>query len=142
MKSTVEAITVPAFVNGDISDGPSALQAMAESGADGVMVGRSLIGRPWALTPIMNAVDGTALPSELSPNEKARHALDHYDEILAFYPERKGIRVARKHLVGYADEAGLDSNDPRRQELARSDDPERVKTLLKGLFEMEKRSAA
>ena len=142
VKRTAERVEVPVFINGDIADGPSALQAMAESGADGVMVGRSLIGRPWALRPIMNAVDETALPADLSAKEKTRHALDHYNEILAFYPKRKGIRVARKHLVGYADEAGLATDDPRRQQLTRSEDPDQVIDMLQGLFAVETRSAA
>ena len=59
VRRTRDAVDVPLFVNGDIHDGASALQAMDESGADGVMIGRSLIGRPWALGPIMAAVDGT-----------------------------------------------------------------------------------
>lgn len=139
---TRDAITVPLFVNGDISDGATALTAMEQSGADGVMIGRSLIGRPWALSPIMAAVDGTPVPLAISATEKARHATDHYREMLDFYPERKAVRIARKHLVGYAEVAGLNADDPVRQRLARSDDPAEVLDLLSGLFDLPERSAA
>lgn len=142
VKVTTEAVTVPVFVNGDIADGPSALTALNESGADGVMVGRSLIGRPWALCPIMAAVDGTPLPRALTADEKTQHALDHYGEMLSFYPERKGVRVARKHLIGYATEAGLADDDPLRQRLARSDNADDVRAILSTLFTPENRSAA
>lgn len=142
VSATRQAVNVPLFVNGDIADGPSALEALAQSQADGVMVGRSLIGRPWALSPIMAAVDGKPMSKPLSPQEKTQHALDHYAEILDFYPERKAVRVARKHLVGYAAEAGLSDDDPRRQALARSDDPADVKALLGTIFADNGRDAA
>ena len=134
LRTTRDAVDVPLFVNGDIGDGRTALEAMAQSGADGVMVGRSLIGRPWALGPIMAAVDGTKAPTALSADAKAETALDHYAEILAFYPERKGVRVARKHLLGYADDAGLAPDDETRQRLARSEDPAEVRDWLATLW--------
>lgn len=142
VRPTSEALSVPVFVNGDIADGSSAMTALARSGADGVMVGRSLIGRPWALSPIMAAVDGTPEPDRLSASEKTRHTLDHYAEMLDFYPERKAVRVARRHLIGYATEAGLKDDDPVRQRLARSDDPDEVHEILSNLFTDQRRSAA
>ena len=142
VRATREAVDVPLFVNGDICDGATALEAMAQSGADGVMVGRSLIGRPWALSPIMAAVDGTTAQAALSADAKTQTALDHYAEILAFYPERKGVRIARKHLVGYADDAGRAGDDPVRQRLARSDDPAEVRNLLGELWLGAGREAA
>ncbi|MGB6229984.1 MAG: tRNA dihydrouridine synthase DusB [Litorimonas sp.] len=142
VRATRDAVDVPLFVNGDIGDGGSALEAIRQSGADGVMVGRSLIGRPWGLAPIMAAMDGTPEPSVLTAREMTRHALDHYAEMLAFYPQRKAVRVARKHLVGYATAAGLSADDPVRQRLARSDDADEVKDLLSRLFHDARRDAA
>lgn len=142
VKATAAALSVPVFVNGDIADGATALTALSQSGADGVMVGRSLIGRPWALSPIMAAVDGTPLSPALSPDQKTQHALDHYAEMLSFYPERKAIRVARKHLIGYATEAGLSEDDPLRQRLARSDNADDVRAILSMLFTQDNRNAA
>ena len=48
----VRAVSVPVIANGDI-DGPlAARQALALSGAAGVMVGRAAQGRPWLLAQI------------------------------------------------------------------------------------------
>lgn len=142
IEPTVKAVKVPVFVNGDIACGVTAREALAQSGADGVMVGRSLIGRPWALSPIIAEVDGGEPAPSLTPSEKNEVAQDHYAEMLAFYPERKAVRVARKHLVGYAEAAGLRPDDPVRQTLARSDDPHTVRAILKALFTDHARSAA
>jgi len=85
VRSVVEAVEAPVFVNGDIYDGQDALQAIEQSGANGVMVGRSLIGRPWDIVEISSAVDGRA-PISVSAAQKAQVAVDHYRDILDFYP--------------------------------------------------------
>lgn len=133
VRATVDAVGAPVFVNGDIGRGEQALDAMTLSGADGVMVGRSLIGRPWDIVEIMNAVDGVD-NSVMSPEAKADCAVAHYRDILEFYPEGKGIRFARKHLAGYCDAAGLSTDDPLRSEICRGLEPHRVAEALAAAF--------
>jgi len=93
VRSVVDAVDAPVFVNGDIFDGKDALEAIANSGADGVMVGRSLIGRPWDIVEISASVDGRSVVP-LTRAQKAEIAVDHYKDILGFYPPAKGIRFA------------------------------------------------
>ena len=133
VKSVVDAVDVPVFVNGDIFDGKDALQAIEESGANGVMVGRSLIGRPWDITEISAAVDGTP-PVAVSSSQKAEIAVDHYRDILDFYPAAKGIRFARKHLAGYCDHAKLPKTDPLRIQICQSQNSTEVEQALEQAF--------
>jgi nifR3 family TIM-barrel protein len=133
VRSVVDSVNAPVFVNGDIYDGADAVRAISESGAAGVMVGRSLVGRPWDIAEIRAAVDGS-LPLDISPLEKAEVAVSHYRDILDFYPEAKGIRFARKHLAGYCEEAGLSSNDPLRARICQGLDPEDVIDALSAAF--------
>jgi len=133
VRSVVEAVEAPVFVNGDIYDGQDALQAIEQSGANGVMVGRSLIGRPWDIAEISSAVDGRA-PISVSAAQKAQVAVDHYRDILDFYPAAKGIRFARKHLAGYCDQAELPKADPLRVRICQSQDPEDVVEALEQAF--------
>src|SRR5579871_5184809 len=54
------AVRVPVIVNGDIVDAASARQALAQSEADAVMIGRGCYGRPWIASALDNVLDGNA----------------------------------------------------------------------------------
>ena len=140
VRPVVEAVDAPVFVNGDIIDGQDALKAIDLSGAEGVMVGRSLIGRPWDILQIRAAVDGT-ISESLRPEEKAKVAVTHYRDIIDFYPKAKGVRFARKHLAGYCDHAGLQSTDPLRIRVCQGLDPDDVAKALSSMFLQEAEAA-
>jgi len=136
VSSVVEAVERPVFVNGDIFDGTDALKALEESGAAGVMVGRSLIGRPWDIAEIGAAVDSGSV-SQPTAVEKAEIAVAHYRDILDFYPEGKAIRFARKHLAAYCDDAGLLKDDPLRKRVCQGMDAEDVAEALSMIFQQK-----
>lgn len=133
----VQAVDIPVFVNGDIHSPTDALTALDESGAAGVMVGRGLIGRPWHVRNIMAAVDGTPIPELLSARERLSLARGHYRDMLEFYGEGKGLRVARKHLAGYIDhspECAEVDKAVMRGKICRSVDPIAVIAGLATIF--------
>jgi len=140
VRPVVDAVSTPVFVNGDIYNGSDALNALSLSGAAGVMVGRSLVGRPWDIAEIRSAVDGGST-IEICASEKAEIAVSHYHDILEFYPVAKGIRFARKHLAGYCDQAGLSSQDPLRKRICQGLDPADVIEALSVAF-LKKAEAA
>lgn len=129
VKPVKSAVSIPVFVNGDISCARGAKQAMAQSGADGIMVGRGLIGHPWRLIEICEAIDG-ASPLNVSDEDKFNIISAHYADMLSFYGHRKGVRVARKHLAGYIEAAPQIRTDKMRdrirQAVCRSEDPDFV----------------
>lgn len=133
VRGVVNVVNRPVFVNGDIYNGADAVQAIEDSGAYGVMVGRSLIGRPWDIAEIRAAVDdvtSNVLGSEL----KAKIAVKHYRDILDFYPTAKGVRFARKHLAAYCDHAGLAKDDVLRVRICQSHEPDVVVESLEMAF--------
>ena len=42
-----ESISIPVIANGDIKDYDKAKKVLAYTKADGVMIGRGAIGKPW-----------------------------------------------------------------------------------------------
>lgn len=98
-----QAVNIPVIANGDILDSASARRALAQSGADGVMVGRGARGRPWLLAQIAHDLFGTPAPMIPQGPAFARMVRDHYEAMIRFYGETLGLRVARKHLGWYMD---------------------------------------
>lgn len=101
-----EAVSIPVIANGDIVDTATAKEALRRSGADGVMIGRGAQGRPWLPALIASELFGSRRPAIPEGAEFADMVAGHYDAILAFYGADLGLRVARKHLGWYMDEAG------------------------------------
>ncbi|MDR3511155.1 MAG: tRNA dihydrouridine synthase DusB [Caulobacteraceae bacterium] len=111
------AVSVPVIVNGDVVDLASARQALALSGADGVMVGRGAYGRPWLARALQEALDGGGeAAAEPGPAERLAIVLDHLSETLAFYGERLGLRIFRKHLGWYVERAPWPTDAAARRE--------------------------
>ena len=104
------AVNIPVIANGDITSPQGATQALAQSGADGVMVGRGAQGRPWLLAQIAADQLGRAGPVVPQGDRLADLVVEHYEEMLAFYGTDLGLRMARKHLGWYLEAAGLEAH--------------------------------
>ena len=136
VKPTKDAVGIPVFVNGDIHTAADANEAMKQSGADGVMIGRSLIGAPWNLRDIIAGVDGLPMPEPLLNSVKGEIAIRHYRDLINFYGEGKGIRVARKHLAGYVEHLARPDQAELRSKICRSEDPEEVVSILADIYDV------
>jgi tRNA-dihydrouridine synthase B len=99
-----EAITLPLIANGDINDFCDATEALEQSGADGVMIGRGCCGKPWFLSQVMAYLRGDPIPQDPTIAQQLEIILCHYNDILEYYGERKGVSLARKHLSWYISE--------------------------------------
>jgi nifR3 family TIM-barrel protein len=139
------AVSVPVLVNGDIIDGATAREALQQSGADGVMIGRGVYGRPWIATAIEAALDGRAFV-EPDAEERLAIALTHFRRSLEFYGERQGLKMFRKHLASYIEAAPWPETPEARRmaraTLCRLEDPAAVERELTQLWLIDRRVAA
>lgn len=100
-----KAVRVPVIVNGDIVDAASARQALAQSGADAVMIGRGAYGRPWIASTLEHALGSDSEVHEPRPAERLGIALQHFTDTLRFYGDALGLKIFRKHLGWYVEQA-------------------------------------
>lgn len=106
IRAVKDAVCIPVIANGDIVDAATAREALRLSGADGVMIGRGAQGRPWALAEVAHELYGTPAPEVPQGEAFANLVMAHYQEMLTFYGEVLGLRVARKHLGWFMDTCG------------------------------------
>jgi tRNA-dihydrouridine synthase B len=107
IRAVKAAVAIPVVANGDIVDAHTARLALAQSGADAVMIGRGAQGAPWTLAAISHALFGTPAPVIPQGDALADVVVEHYEEMLGFYGIALGARVARKHLGWYLAAAGI-----------------------------------
>jgi tRNA-dihydrouridine synthase len=132
------AVTIPVIVNGDVIDAQTARAALAQSGADAIMIGRGAYGRPWIAAGIDRALTtGEPMPE---PDLVARLgiALDHFTDSLRFYGDTLGLKVFRKHLGWYVENAPWHGSAEVRRTaksvLCRLESPAEVETALVALW--------
>jgi tRNA-dihydrouridine synthase B len=94
-------IRIPVFANGDIDSPQRARHILAQTGCDGIMIGRAAQGRPWIFDEVNFFLATGELRGALAL-EKVRDIMRaHLEDLYALYGDETGVRVARKHLSWY-----------------------------------------
>ncbi|MGB3772232.1 MAG: tRNA dihydrouridine synthase DusB [Rhodococcus sp. (in: high G+C Gram-positive bacteria)] len=92
---------VPVLGNGDIFDAADAARMMAETGCDGVVVGRGCLGRPWLFAELSASLRGTEPPVPPTLGEVAVIMRRHAQLLADHHGEGRGLREMRKHVAWY-----------------------------------------
>ena len=135
--ATIRAVnansTIPIVANGDISSGSKALDVMRYTGADGVMIGRGALGRPWVFAEAASALRGESAPPAVTPSHIRSTVLRHMGLHFAYYGGRRFVASIRKHLTYYLRHLP----DPARRlpELLRERAPMRQTALVEAFFD-------
>jgi len=96
IRAVKEAVSIPVFANGDVTDGESALRLLEATGCDGLMIGRGAVGSPWVFARVRAALEGKPMP-KIDRAEAIRH---HVELAFRYKPFSAG-RELRTHMAHY-----------------------------------------
>ena len=132
------ATSLPVIVNGDVTNLDAARDAMNQSGADAVMIGRGAYGRPWIATELDRAMETGAPIEEPGRSQRLAIALGHLSDCLGFYGDELGLRSFRKHLGWYIENApwpaGAEARRAAKSRLCRLPTAQEVELALTELW--------
>ena len=125
-----EVVTsVPVLGNGDIWSAEDALRMVAETGCDGVVVGRGCLGRPWLFTDLAAAFAGSDVRVRPDLRTVTATLRRHAELLVEFYEDEiKGCRDIRKHIAWYL--KGFPAGSAVRNQLALVDSLQALDDLI------------
>jgi len=128
LKETVRSI--PVLGNGDIWTADDALEMMARTACDGVVVGRGCLGRPWLFRDLADALSGRTFQDPPPSGEVADIMIRHAELLVDRFGERVGISLFRKHPSWYL--KGFPAGPRLRDSLARVEAVDQLREILAG----------
>ncbi len=126
-----EAVRIPVIGNGDIMAADDAAAMLAQTGCDGVMLARGVMGNPWLVRQCVQILDGQQ-PEKVGGEERINMALRHVRLLVDTKGEKIGILESRSHLSWYL--KGMHGAAQAREQLNRAAGLDEIEEILQAVL--------
>lgn len=126
-----QAVQIPVLGNGDVTDAASAQRMLAQTGCDGILIGRAAQGNPWIFREVTAALEGKEIPRKPEREELYRMIVRHAQLSCACKGEYVAVREMRKHMAWYT--TGLPHSSRLRRKI---NEMETMQQLVEGMKEL------
>lgn len=101
IKEVVESVNIPVIGNGDVKTCYDAKRMLEETGCNGVMIGRGILGNPWLIKECVNYLEKGEVPKGISLEEKIEMMKLHTNMLYQDKTEREATLELRSILMYY-----------------------------------------
>ncbi len=101
IRKVKQQLSIPVIANGDITGGEAAVKCLKRTGADGVMIGRSVFGDPWVFEEVGFALRGEEYPGRPLLKDRIALAVEQFKLSEQDHGEHIACLEARKHFAWY-----------------------------------------
>lgn len=132
IKKVKEAVNIPVIGNGNIVDGPSALEMFEKTNCDGIMIGRGAQGNPWIFEQIIAYLSENKEIPKPSLADIKEMILRHLSMLKEYKNEKVAVLEMRKNISCYI--KGFPGSSIIRTEIFKIDDYEELVNKVKSLW--------
>jgi tRNA-dihydrouridine synthase B len=128
-----QSLSIPVIGNGDVCDSESAKNMLEHTKCDGIMIGRGIMGRPWLASSIFKSLQKKQQDLTINVKNRKNLTLRHFDLLLEYYGNYKGLRVSRKHVSWYL--KGLKNSNEFRNKYNKIQDANLARSLICNFYD-------
>jgi tRNA-dihydrouridine synthase B len=129
IKEIKAAVSIPVIANGDIDSPEKAKWVLEHTGADGIMIGRAAVGKPWIFHQMKEGLE------EVEATLIKQVVLEHFEQMVAHYG-KYGAVIFRKHLHTYS-KAGYQGASAFRDLVNRIEEVNEMREVIEQFFSQE-----